>query len=51
MPAKRLLLCPRAMRLSGAGVAGTTNFTMTGIRATRDPRCSGPDILDTMSTK
>ena len=32
-------------------VTGRDSFTMTGIRTTPDPRCSGPNILDTMSTK
>jgi len=32
-------------------VAGKTTFTMINIRTTPDPLCSGPNILDTMSTK
>jgi hypothetical protein len=32
-------------------VTGKTSFIMTAVRTTPDPHCSGPNILDTMSTK
>jgi hypothetical protein len=32
-------------------VTGRDTFTMTAVRTTPDPQCSGPNILDTMLTK